>query len=610
MKIYLPGRVLALFCLVFTAGFAPAEEDAPESVQALWAELDPAAEPLDVRVVRQWEEDGLVLRYVTFHIGTFKTRAARIAAFYGFPRDAERLPALLHLHGGGQRAFLHEVRYYARRGYACLSINWGGRELEGAMQGEPNTDWGAVDPTQKNVPGYSNLLPGEKYLDAFQSPRNNNWYLLTIAGRRGLTFLERQREVDRERLGVYGHSMGGNLTVYVAGTDDRVKVAAPSVGGQGFRTMSWKLLPEKRRQVPNGDVELFRATLGFQSYAPRIKAPLLWLGSTNDFHGIMDDTYRTGALIPHKAVRYSFAPHLNHRFTPEFSVTRPLWLDQHLRRGFRFPRVPATRLVLDTVPKFIVTPESSRPVAKVDIMYSVDPDPPARFWRTAMASREGESWVAELPIVSIKQPLFAFANVHYKLEQPVEVPFARPTSTFAISSMLKVASPGELKKRGVQATDEPSRLIDDFSRGFQDWYRLSVDNPHHWQFWTRKITDPKWRGGDGESLVFEVRTERPNQLIVVITENFFRGYRGRRRGDSVTVVKLPGGGDWHTVRLAPGDFIHQETGKRLESWKVADLLGFRAYYGDRGDRVLGSTRWTGGRPVFRSLRWVKSDEDG
>ena len=116
MKIYLSGRVLALFCLVFTAGFAPAEEDAPESVQALWAELDPAAEPLDVRVVRQWEEDGLVLRYVTFHIGTFKTRAARIAAFYGFSRDAERLPGLLHLHGGGQRAFLHEVRYYARRG--------------------------------------------------------------------------------------------------------------------------------------------------------------------------------------------------------------------------------------------------------------------------------------------------------------------------------------------------------------------------------------------------------------------------------------------------------------------------------------------------------------
>ncbi|MCS5628974.1 MAG: hypothetical protein NZ935_15440, partial [Planctomycetes bacterium] len=125
--------VLASFCLLLTSGFTPAEEAVPGSVQALWAEMDPASELLDVRVVRQWEEDGLILRYVTFHIGTFKTRAARIAAFYGFPRDVERLPGLLHLHGGGQRAFLHEVRYYARRGYACLSINWGGREMEGAM---------------------------------------------------------------------------------------------------------------------------------------------------------------------------------------------------------------------------------------------------------------------------------------------------------------------------------------------------------------------------------------------------------------------------------------------------------------------------------------------
>ena len=406
------GRFLTNLCLLLA--FVPvfAEDKPPASVEALWEDIDPSAEPLDVRVVRQWEEEGLVLSYLTFHIGTFKARAARIAAFYGHPRGGRKMPGLLHLHGGGQRAFLHEVKYYARRGYACLSTNWGGREMEGAMPGDPNTDWGAVDPTQKNVPGYSNLQPGAKYLDDFESPRNNNWYLLTIAGRRGLTFLERQPGVDPGRLGVYGHSMGGNLTVYVAGTDRRVKAAAPSVGVQGFRTMRWKLLPEQRRHVPNGDVELFRATIGFQSYASRIRAPLLWLGSTNDFHGIMDDTYRTGVLIPHADVRYSFAPHLNHRFTPGFAVTRPLWLDQHLRGTFTFPRMPASRLVLDRIPRFVVTPSSSFPIDKVEIMYSVDPDPRARFWRTAKTSQEGESWTAELPILSLGQPLFAFANIY------------------------------------------------------------------------------------------------------------------------------------------------------------------------------------------------------
>jgi hypothetical protein len=44
---------------------------------------------------------------------------------------------------------------------------------------DPNTDWGAVDPTQQNVPGYFNLMPGEKYLDLVESSRNNNWHLLT-----------------------------------------------------------------------------------------------------------------------------------------------------------------------------------------------------------------------------------------------------------------------------------------------------------------------------------------------------------------------------------------------------------------------------------------------
>ncbi|GIT30295.1 MAG: hypothetical protein Ct9H300mP1_23410 [Planctomycetaceae bacterium] len=258
-------------------------------------------------MIRDWEEDGLRLRYVTFHVGTFKNRKARLAGFYAVPKPGRDLPGLLHLHGGGQRAFLHEVKYYARRGYACLSINWGGREMEQARPGDPNTDWGAVDPTQQNVPGYFNLKPGEKFLDPVESPRNNNWYLLTLGGRRGLTFLERQLEVDPQRLGVYGHSMGGNLTVYVAGTDRRVRVAVPSAGGQGFRTMRRALLPQQRPRVPGGDIGLFRATLGFQSYAPHIKAPLLWLGATNDFHGIMDDTFRTGRLIPSAQVRYAFA---------------------------------------------------------------------------------------------------------------------------------------------------------------------------------------------------------------------------------------------------------------------------------------------------------------
>lgn len=77
---------------------------------------------------------------------------------------------------------------------------------------------------------------------------------------------------------MYGHSMGGNLTVYVAGSDNRVKAAAPSVGGSGFRTQPWPLLPQHRPQTANGDGKLFDATLGFESYARDITVPTALAG--------------------------------------------------------------------------------------------------------------------------------------------------------------------------------------------------------------------------------------------------------------------------------------------------------------------------------------------
>ena len=590
------------FPLLVAADEPPA---APPTVRALWSDFDPRSDPLDVQVVREWEKDGIIFRYVTYHIGTFKGVKAQMGAFYGFAKGSNKLPGLLHLHGGGQRAFLHEVEFYAKQGYACLSINWGGREMEDGKPGDPNTDWGAVDPTQQNVPGYFNLQPGEQYLDPFESPRNNNWYLLTLGAKRGLTFLEQQPEVDPERLGVYGHSMGGNLTVYVAGTDSRVKVASPSVGGSGFRTYTWPLLPEQRKHTPKGDVELFRATLGFQSYASHIKAPLLWIGATNDFHGIMDDTYRTGAIIPHQQVRYAFTPHMNHRFTPEFAVARPLWIDQHLKGTFRFPTTPDSRLDLSTedgVPLFSLTPDDSMPVVQVHIYHSVDPDPQARFWRSAGVIRKGSTWSTKLPIMSSDQPLFAFANVHYGLKEPQPVPFASPTETFAISSVMHTATSEELQREGVRGTDTPTLLIDDFVHGFQNWYTLSPDNPHHWQFWTRKITDPKWRGRAGYRLTFDVKTDKPNQLVVQLTENFFRSYRGKQQ-EFVAVVKLAGGDQWQTISLSSKDFRAVDGETVLSSWTEVDLLGLRAYC-DEGGTLLGSKAWAGSQPRLRNLQWV------
>ena len=43
----------------------------PQDVASLWQGYDPRVEPLEVEVVREWEQAGLTVRYLRYRIGTF-----------------------------------------------------------------------------------------------------------------------------------------------------------------------------------------------------------------------------------------------------------------------------------------------------------------------------------------------------------------------------------------------------------------------------------------------------------------------------------------------------------------------------------------------------------
>jgi hypothetical protein len=605
----------------------PAEATAavPGTVAELWADFDPRQDPLEVEVIREWREDGGVYRHVRFLVGTFKGRPARMTAIYGFPEQAaDKVPAVMHIHGGGQRGSLAEVKLLVGRGYAGLSVNWGGdsdgtppfNAVEGAEAGDPNTDWGEVDPSQCNVQGYSTLLPGPRqYFDAEgeaprSHPKNNNWYLLAIGCRRGLTFLERQPEVDPDRLGVHGYSMGGNLTMFVAGTDDRVKAAVPAVGGQGWRWEPHVFAtgPAPPQDPVKGDGDLFRRTISFENYAPRIRCPVLHRSATNDFHGWMDDVYRTNRLIEGQPLRYSWAPHFNHRLTDEVAVTMPLWFDHFLKGGPALPETPEADLVLDApdgVPRLRVRPDGRWPIEACEIYSSCDPDPRARFWRSADVVREGDTFVADLPLHATDQPLFAFANVRYALPEPVSMA-ALPGHKAAVrsvilSSELRTATPADLEAAAAKATLTPSTLIDDFADGWRDWYRLSINHPGAWSNWTRKVTDPVWRGPAGATLAVTLTMPRTNRIRVEVVENEWRGERGPRRRFACP-REIPGGPEPQTVLFALADFTSAD-GKEgpLASWDEVDLLGLCGLRTAPGpDRPNG---WDGPDPEFHRVEW-------
>ena len=596
---------------------------APQSFEAMWAGFDPRKEPLDVEVLKAWDENGVSLKVLRYRIGVFKGQRAMMAAVYGFPKGGGKWPALVQIHGGGQYADYKAPLENARRGYATISIAWAGRisapgysvNPDGVAlfwagkTNDPNyrvtTDWGPLDgyhaPCRNEKNQFANVAPQPWTLDAVESPRNSPWFLCVLGARRALTFLERQPEVDPDRLGVYGHSMGGKLTVMTAGADARVKAAAPSCGGISDRPT---------------DNALYAATVADDVYLKHIACPIVFLSPANDFHGRINDVPKALSEIRSVQWRVTCAPHHNHQDTEPFQIAGPLWFDKHLKGAFAFPATPEVILMLKTasgVPAFTVRPDQQVKMLSMDVFYTQQgkeeakddrENTIARFWHCSSASRSCDAWTADLPLLDTERPLWVFANARYSLDRPAAGAGyyygVYTATTLNVSSVLRVASPAELKAAGVKATDAPTRLIEPFADGWQkEWFTYDLSGG--WPRRTHKLYDPKWKAPPGAMLALDVKSEQPNRLVVGLD-------------DYVSEVALAGGSGLQTVTLAAGDFENGD-GQKLQGWDgIKELrIGYRESLRLKGPaqakggqpvkpRLMGA-EWKGSAPEFRNLRW-------
>ena len=604
-KTILPLFVALVFCqaAICADSFPPLENGkVPQTPQELWAGYDPASEPLDVQVVQEWktnyEGKNITTRLLTYTVGAFKGQVSRMAAYYAFPSDAVgKVPGLVDIHGGGQTANRGTVEQMAANGYACLSINWGARQLPELKPGDPNTDWGAVDATQTtHVGSFFTIAPDPKTIDAVPSPRNNNWFLVTIAGRRALTFLEQQPEVDPTRLGVFGHSMGGILTTMVTGTDPRVKVSVPSVGGSG------DFVPEDAKRPGAGYRDrikeaLYFATVDESAVIPNIKCPILYMGPQNDFNCNYDLLNANWQKIPAHLVRFSISPHLNHRHIDESEFTRVHFINTVLLGEGKFPATPKLEVDLKTsdgVPVATLTPESPDQARNVQIYYSVNPHALTRFWRRAETVREGDKWTAKLPVTSTGMPLFVMSNVFYPLPKPLIGPphLRKSPENFLVGSWEQVFEPKELQAAGVKETSGFDSMIQESFEDWGDWYKLGPKFAA-----TRKLTDPKWMGPDGAELAVDVLDPEGGDFLVVFEVNQWSAYEGLKPGKYYALAPLQKSPDWQTVKIPLSEVkpVDPKT-PPISGWQGITELTFTATEGP----IKGT--WPNARQ-FRNLRW-------
>jgi dienelactone hydrolase len=185
------------------------------AMQQVMGPLPPAKQmvPLDPRVTEEVTTDSYVLKKVTIAVEADD----RLPLFLLIPkRPMGRVPAVLCLHptnraigketvaGRGNNADLHYAIHLAERGYVTLA------------------------------PDYVNM--GEYHFD----PYSHDYASATMKGiwnhMRCIDLLRSLPEVDGERIGAIGHSLGGHNSMFLAAFDTRVKCVVSSCGFCSFPT--------------------------------------------------------------------------------------------------------------------------------------------------------------------------------------------------------------------------------------------------------------------------------------------------------------------------------------------------------------------------------------
>ena len=227
------GIVGALVLPPFTV--RAADHPPPTEVRAAFQKLlDRPKVPPDAQVLGSGHRGGLLVERVDFASEKRPDGGVeRVPTLIVRKEDATgRLPTIIVLHGtgGGKDAMLARLEEYANHGFTAVAID--ARFHGDRSGGQPGAKAyvEAITAAWKSPEGAPQTHPF--YYDTC-------WDLWRL-----VDYLRTRPDVDPERIGMIGYSMGGIETWLAAAVDDRVKVAVPAIGVQSFR---WSLENDRWR---------------------------------------------------------------------------------------------------------------------------------------------------------------------------------------------------------------------------------------------------------------------------------------------------------------------------------------------------------------------------
>jgi len=339
------------------------------------------ATPLNPRVLKSTEADGIVTEEVMFHSEMDGEKSVDIFAFFAYPKGAKGLPAFVWNQAGLGRAGTYFTNLGAKRGYAVLCIDM-------------------------PLPGYRSTggYPISMDFPNDMEPRANPLYHGAVALLKAVSYLESRPEVDKERIGMAGSSWGGFYTTMMAGIDPRIK-AASAMFGTGNLQLGHAWWDGNGNSAARDAAfrEKWRTTLDPGYRLPQSKAAIGWFTGTNDHFYWMPAVMKSYEMAPN-AKHLMLMPNWDHGLPPVGDEQVFAWLDIHLQGKPEF--LKAEPLTVEKIGNTLSARWSysgSRKFEKGHLIlsYGGPANWEGRAWTTLPADTKGRNFRVKLPNTAI-----------------------------------------------------------------------------------------------------------------------------------------------------------------------------------------------------------------
>ncbi|MGI6228658.1 MAG: dienelactone hydrolase family protein [Christensenellales bacterium] len=369
----------------------------------VWEGYSPVKEPLEVAIVKTFEEDGI--RHTDMYYTVETVKDGKVRGFLRLMAKEELLgkrcpliaflPADDSIEEKARKSFLD-------RGYAVAVIDYAG-EAEGK---EFFTQY------PKSLE-YGNLkLAGTRLTKLIESSRDTVWFLWTKVVRRALTVLESQAAVDPSKIVIIGEKLGGQLAWQVAGTDGRVRALVPILGG-GYNEYRGKFKYSADNNIEmTEERSCWLAGSAPQAYAQFIACPVYFLSATNSECADFDRAHDILQLVScDEAVLYA-TPMANRQISEKGIDCMMVWIAAQIEDGIRVHQPPEASFEVSEG-KLYVKAKLSSTSEEIKAYASIgEVDPTGRNWRRMKRpakTGEGE-YLFEAPVYNAEDRIFVFVN--------------------------------------------------------------------------------------------------------------------------------------------------------------------------------------------------------